>query len=40
MAAAVISDIKKFKILTVDPVPGANMRHLAKFHQGRWNGRK
>jgi len=30
--AAAILDFQKFKILTVDPVPGANMRHRAKFH--------
>jgi len=40
MAAAAILDLQKFKILTVDPVPGANMRHLAKFHQDRSNGRR
>ena len=39
MAAATILDFQKFKSLTVHPVPGANMRHLAKFHQDRWNGR-
>jgi len=38
MAAAAILDLQKFKILTVDPVLGANMRHLAKFHQDRLNG--
>jgi len=40
MAAAVILDFQKFKILTVDPLPGANVRHQAKFHQNRPNGRK
>jgi len=39
-AAASISDIQKFKILTVDPVHGANMRHHAKFHHDRLNGRR
>jgi len=33
MAAAAILDVQKFKILMVDPVPGANMRH--KLPQGR-----
>jgi len=33
-------DFHKFKILTVDPVPGPNMSHLAKFHQDRSNGRR
>ena len=28
----------KFKILTVDPLYGANVRHRAKFHQNRSNG--
>jgi len=40
MAAAAILDFQKFKILTVDPVPGANMRHRAKCHQDRSNGRR
>ena len=40
MAAATISDFQKFSILTVDPVPGANMRHPAKFNQDRSNGRR
>jgi len=40
MAAAAIMDFQKFKILTVDPLPGANMRHHAKFHQNRSNGRR
>jgi len=35
MAAAAILDFQKFNILTVDPMPGANVRHLAKFHQDR-----
>jgi len=39
MAAAAILDFQKFKILTVDPLLGANMRHDSKFHQNRWNGR-
>ena len=39
MAAAML-DFHKFKILTVDPVPGPNMSHLAKFHQDRSNGRR
>ena len=38
MAATAILDFQKFKILTVDPLPGANMRHHAKFHQNRSNG--
>jgi len=33
MATAAILDFQKFKILTVDPLPGAKVRHLAKFHQ-------
>jgi len=37
MAAAAILDFQKFKILMVDLLPGANKRHLAKFHQNRWN---
>jgi len=40
MAAAAILDFQKFKILMVDPVPGANMRQRAKFHQDRSNGRR
>ena len=40
MAAAAILDYQKLKILTVDPVPGANVRLRAKFHQDRWNGRR
>ena len=38
MAAAAIFNFQKFEILTVDPLQGANMRHLAKFHQNRSNG--
>ena len=40
MAADAIWDFQKFKILTVDPVPGANMRRRAKFHKDRSNGRR
>jgi len=40
MAPAAILDFQKFKILTVVPLSGANMRHLAKFHQNRPNGRR
>jgi len=40
MTAAAILDFQKFKILTIDPLPGANMRYLAKFHQNRSNGRR
>jgi len=32
LAAAAMLDFQKFKILTLDPLPGANMRHHAKFH--------
>ena len=32
MVAATILDFQKFKILTVDPVLAANMRHHAKLH--------
>jgi len=39
MAAAAILDFQKFKILKVDPLLGADMRH-AKFHRNRWNGRR
>jgi len=35
IAAADILDFQKFKILTIDPLPGANMRHHTKFHQNR-----
>jgi len=33
---------KKLRLLDqrLNPVPGANMRHHAKFHQDRSNGRK
>jgi len=37
-AAAVILDFKKFEILTVGPLQGANERHRAKFHQNRLKG--
>jgi len=40
MAAAVILDFQKFKILTVDPLLEADKRDHAKFHQNRWNGRR
>ena len=40
MAAAAILDFQKFKIFTVDPLLGADVRHLAKFHQNRSNSRK
>jgi len=40
MAAAAILDFQKFKILTIYPLPGANMRHLAKFHQNWPKGRR
>jgi len=40
MAVAAILNFQKFKILTVDPLPGTNVRHLAKFHQNRSNGRR
>ena len=33
-------DFQKFKILTVDPLLGADMRHHAKYHQNRWNCRR
>jgi len=29
---------QQFKILTIEPLPGANIRHRAKFHQNRSNG--
>jgi len=38
MVAAAILNFQKFKILTVDPLQGANVRHRAKFHQNRSNG--
>jgi len=40
MAAAAILDFQKFKILTVDPLLGADVRHHARFHQNRRNGRR
>jgi len=40
MATAAILDFQKFKILTVDSLLEADMHHLAKFHQNRWNGRR
>jgi len=40
MAAIAVLDFQQFKILTVDPLPGANMRHYTKFHQNRSNGRR
>jgi len=40
MATAAILSFQKFKILTVDPLYGANVRHHAKFHQNRSNGCK
>jgi len=40
MAAAAILNIQKFNILAVNPLPGANMRHRAKFHENRPNGRR
>ena len=33
-------DFQKFKILTVDPLPGVNMCHPAKFHKNWSNGRR
>jgi len=38
MAAAAILNFQKFKILTVDPLYGVNVRHQTKFHQNRSNG--
>jgi len=38
MAAAAILNFQKFKILAVDPLYGANVRHRATFHQNRSNG--
>jgi len=38
MAAAAILDFQKFKILTVHPLQGGNVRHRAKFHQNQSNG--
>ena len=40
MAAAAILDFQKFEILTAVPLLWSNMRHHAKFHQNRWNGRR
>jgi len=40
MAVAAILDFQKLKILTVDPLPEANMCHHAIFHQNRPNSRK
>jgi len=40
MAAAATLDFQKFKILTVDPVPRANVRHHAEFHKDRSNDRR
>ena len=37
MAAAAILNFQKFKILTLDPLLGANVRHRAKFHKDRSN---
>ena len=38
MAAAAILNFQKFKILTVDPLYGANVRHSTKSYQNRSNG--
>jgi len=38
MAAAAILNFQKFKILTIDALYGANVRHHAKFYQNRSNG--
>ena len=40
MASGAILYFQKFQILSVDPLPGANVRHRAKSHQNRSNGRK
>jgi len=40
MVTVAILDFQKFKILTVEPVQGANMRHHVKFHQDWSNGRR
>jgi len=40
MASAAILYFQKFQLLTVDPLPGANVRHRAKSHQNLSNGRK
>jgi len=39
-AAAAILDFQEFNILTVDPLPWANMRHRAKVRQNWPNGRR
>jgi len=36
--AAILFFFEKFEISTVYPLPGANLRHYAKFHQNRSNG--
>jgi len=38
MAVAAILDFQKVEIVTVDPLPGDKMRHLAKFYQNRSKG--
>jgi len=40
MASAAILYFQKFQILSVDPLPNANVRHRAKSHQNLSNGRK
>jgi len=40
MAADAVLDFQKFKILTFDPLLEADLRHRAKLHQNRWNGRR
>jgi len=40
MASAAILYFQKFQLLTVDPLPGTNVRHRAKSHQNLSNGRK
>jgi len=40
MAVAAILNFQEFEILMVFPLSGANVRHLAKFHQNRSNGCK
>ena len=37
MAAAAILDFRKFEILTLDMLYGANLRHRDKFHRNRSN---
>jgi len=37
MTTAAILFFEKFEISTVYPLSGANLRHLAKFHQNRSN---